>query len=213
MKHNPNMVIFGPPGAGKDTQLDVLMQHLDIEPIITGEIIREMIKSDTPIAKSVKETIARGDLVNDAMMEIIIKDRLSSVEKSSGIIVDGYPRTIKQAETLNILLAFIGRKLNKVLFLDVPEDVLINRLTQRKICVECGSTAFPSDEKCTKCGGLLEKRIDDNLDSVKARISNYKRKTEPITNFYEKRGLLLRVNGDQSRRKVSEDILEGLHID
>lgn len=208
-----NLVIFGPPGAGKDTQIETLLKYLKIKPIETGAAIRDMIKTDTPVARDIKETMARGDLVNDSMMEALIKDSLRQVNANMGLVMDGYPRTIKQAETLNLLLKFIGRQIDRVIFLDVPEEELVRRLSQRKICQKCGATAFPQEEVCSKCGGELVKRLDDNLDSIKMRIHNYHTKTEPIIHFYEKRGLLLTVNGNQAPENVSAEMLKGLGFD
>ena len=213
MKRNPNLVIFGPPGAGKDTQVEMLLNHLDIEPIETGAIVRDMIKATTPIALEIKETIARGDLVNDSIMEAIIKEKLESISSHKGLIMDGFPRTIKQAETLHILLSFTGRKVDTVIFLNVPEEVLIDRLSSRKICKACGATAFPYEEICAKCGGELVRRIDDNPESIKERIVNYHQKTEPIIQFYRKRGLLTEINGHQKPEDVSIEILERLGVD
>jgi len=213
MKKNLSLIIFGPPGAGKDTQVESLLKYLSLEAIETGAIIRELIKSRSKIAKEIKEIVERGDLVNDSMMETIIRERLDKVGNDSGLVLDGFPRTVKQAETLALIFSFVGRSVDKVIFLDVPDSVLIERLSQRKICKLCGATAFPYEENCSKCNGILVKRIDDNSDSIRIRLQNYHQKTKPIIDFYTKRGLLLRVNGNQLPDKVTKEMLEGLGVD
>jgi adenylate kinase len=213
MKKNLNLIIFGPPGAGKDTQVESLLKYLPLETIETGAIIRDLIKSKSKMAREIKQIVERGDLVNDSMMESIIRDRLEKVDSGNGLVLDGFPRTVKQAETLALIFSFVGRAVDKVIFLDVPDEVLIERLSQRKICKLCGATAFPHEEKCSKCNGNLVKRIDDNLDSINVRLQNYHLKTKPIIDFYTKRGIILRINGDQSPDLVSKEMLEGLGVD
>jgi adenylate kinase len=214
MKKNLNLIIFGPPGAGKDTQVESLLKYLPLETIETGAIIRDLIsKSRSKMAKEIKEIVERGDLVNDSMMESIIKERLEKVGKENGLVLDGFPRTVKQAESLAIIFSLVGRNIDKVIFLDVPDEILIQRLSQRKICKACGATAFPYEDKCSKCNGVLIKRIDDNLDSINVRLQNYHLKTKPIIDFYTKRGIILTVNGDQDPALVSKEMLEGLGVD
>ncbi|MFZ5644377.1 MAG: adenylate kinase [Bacillota bacterium] len=211
-----NLLIMGPPGAGKGTQAEVLVKELNIVHISTGDMFREAIKQGTEMGKKAKEYMDQGALVPDEVVIGMVKERLSQPDTKGGFLLDGFPRTVEQAGALDATLGTLGIKLDGVINIVVPLDKLMARLTGRRVCKGCGASYHvlfnpPKTEgKCNTCDGELYQRSDDNEESVGTRLKAYQDKTQPLIDYYKEKGLLLDVNGDQEIKKVLEDIVSAL---
>ncbi len=181
-------IIFGPPGSGKGTYASRLQANLGVDVIATGDIFRELVKENSELGKKVKGYVEKGLLVPDEVVIEVLKQRLSKIPKGKGFILDGYPRTLDQAKTLNTITP-----IDVVLLLDVPDWIIIERLSSRRICRNCGTvynTRFlkPKVEGvCDKCGGPLYQRADDNPEVIKKRLEVYKEQTSPLLEYYKKK--------------------------
>jgi len=208
-----NLLIMGPPGAGKGTQAEVLARELNITNISTGDMFRAAIKEGTEMGRKAKEYMDMGELVPDSVVVGIIKDRLSQADCARGFLLDGFPRTVVQAEALEETLKTMGRTLDGVINIFVPREKIVDRLTGRRICRDCGASYHvqynppAKDDVCDACGGELYQRSDDNETVVNNRLDIYESKTQPLIDYYAKRNLLKSVNGDQDIKKVLGDIL------
>ena len=211
-----NIVLMGPPGAGKGTQADVMARNLFVPHISTGDIFRANIKAGTELGQLANQYISKGDLVPDEVTLAMIKDRLAEDDCAKGFILDGLPRTIGQADALEALLAEQGKQLDKVVNIDVPEELLIARLCGRRVCRNCSQTYHlennPPTEagRCDECGGELYQRADDSEETIKNRLEVYRAQSEPLIAYYEQKGLLLSINGNQTINNVLMDIGKGL---
>ena len=207
-----NIVLMGPPGAGKGTQADVMARNLFVPHISTGDIFRANIKAGTELGQLANQYISKGDLVPDEVTLAMIKDRLAEDDCAKGFILDGLPRTIGQADALEAILAEQGKQLDKVVNIDVPEELLIARLCGRRVCRNCSQTYHlennPPTEagRCDECGGELYQRADDSEETIKNRLEVYRAQSEPLIAYYEQKGLLLSINGDQTINNVLMDI-------
>ena len=196
-----NIVLLGPPGAGKGTQGVVLSKSYGIPHISTGDILREAVKSATPMGKKAKAFMDSGELVPDEVVVGIVVDRLGQDDTRKGYILDGFPRTLKQAEELDEALKRIVSGIDIVLYFETPEDVSVERLTGRRVCKNCGGNFHiknipPKKEGiCDKCGALLVQRPDDKLETVKKRLKVYEVQTRPLIDYYTKQGILKKVSG------------------
>jgi len=205
------LIFLGLPGAGKGTQAEVISKKLNIPQISTGDILRENVRLGTELGKKAKKYMDEGKLVPDDIIINMMKERLNSDDCKNGFILDGFPRTIKQAEALDSII-----KIDKVIFIDVPEDVLLSRLTGRRVCKNCNNVYHlefnpPKNPSiCDKCGGELYQRDDDKEETVKKRIETYNNQTKPLIDYYENKGILIRINGNQPIDKVTKDIIEVL---
>ncbi len=192
------LIMLGAPGAGKGTQAQLLSDKFGIPTISTGAIIRGAIKNETPTGKAAKEFIDRGELVPDDVVIGIIKERLSEDDCKSGFILDGFPRTIAQAEALDAM----GIEIDRVLDIEVDDNLIIERLSGRRECSACGSTYHivnnPSakGENCERCGAPLVTRADDNPETIKSRLDVYHSQTEPLIKYYKNKGNLAEVSGE-----------------
>lgn len=208
-----NLLIMGPPGAGKGTQAEVLTKELNIINISTGDMFRAAIKEGTEMGRKAKEYMDMGELVPDSVVVGIIKDRLSQPDCARGFLLDGFPRTVVQAEALEETLKSMGISLDGVINIFVPREKLVDRMTGRRICRDCGFSYHvqynpPAKEGiCNACGGELYQRSDDNENIVINRLDIYESKTQPLIDYYARRSLLKNINGDQDIKKVLEDIL------
>lgn len=208
-----NLLIMGPPGAGKGTQAEMLAKELNIKNISTGDMFRAAIKQGTEMGRKAKEYMDMGELVPDSVVVGIVKDRLNQPDCARGFLLDGFPRTVVQAEALEETLETMGRTLDGVINISVPRDKIIDRLTGRRICRDCGASYHVKYNPpvkagvCDACGGELYQRSDDNEAVVNNRLDIYESKTEPLIDFYGKRNLLKNVNGDQDIKNVLSDIL------
>lgn len=211
-----NLLIMGPPGAGKGTQAETLVKELGITHISTGDMFRSAIKEGTEMGIKAKEYMDKGELVPDYVVVGMVKERLSRPESTGGFLLDGFPRNVVQAEALDETLKTIGIKLDSVINIVVPRDKLVNRLTGRRICRSCGSSYHVQFKKprvegiCDNCGGELYQRSDDNDTAVNNRLYVYEASTRSLIDYYAKRGLLRNINGDQDIHKVMEDISKNL---
>ncbi len=212
-----NIVLLGPPGAGKGTQAARLQANRGMVQLSTGDMLREAVASSTPIGAEAKAVMAAGKLVSDAIVSALIGERLDSAE-AKGAIFDGYPRTRAQAEALDLLLAERGRSLDHVIELEVEEEALVERIAGRFSCADCGASFHdrfnrPREEGiCNMCGSAqFIRRPDDNEETVRRRMAEYRAKTAPILPYYEERGLVRRVDGMASVEQVAaqiDDILD-----
>ncbi len=211
-----NLLIMGPPGAGKGTQAEVLVKELNITHISTGDMFRAAIKEGTDMGIKAKEYMDKGALVPDEVVVGMVKDRLTKPDCDGGFLLDGFPRTLEQAKALDITLMKMGIKLDGVINIAVPREKLIARLTGRRVCRDCGASyhvLFNKPEvegKCNICGGELYQRSDDNDEAADTRLDVYEAQTQPLADYYATQGLLLDINGDQVIKKVLEDILASL---
>jgi len=208
-----NLLIMGPPGAGKGTQAERLIKELKITHISTGDMFRAAIKEGTEMGKKAKEYMDQGALVPDEVVVGMVKDRLSKPDCEKGFLLDGFPRTLDQAKALDETLESMNIKLDGVINIAVPREKLMERLTGRRVCKNCGASYHilfnkPKEEgKCDACGGELYQRSDDNEEAVGKRLDVYEEQTQPLIDYYSDKGLLLNINGDQDINKVLEDIL------
>lgn len=203
---------MGLPGAGKGTQAEKIQAKYNIPHISTGDMFRAAIKEGTELGKKAKEFMDQGALVPDEVTIGIVKERLVKDDCKDGFLLDGFPRTIAQAESLEELLNDLGRSIDKVLHIEVPEEKLVERLSGRWVCPNCG-TAYhvefnpPKEEgKCDKDGSTLFQRDDDKPETVKNRLAVNLEQTEPLLNFYKEKGYLSRINGDQDIELVFQEI-------
>jgi adenylate kinase len=197
-----NIILLGPPGAGKGTQASRLVAERGMVQLSTGDILRAAVKAGTDVGKMADEIMKAGKLFPDELMAQILGEHLDGVDAAKGVIFDGYPRTARQAELLDELLATRNRTLDYVIELEVDEDALVDRITGRYTCAKCGTGyhdryAKPKVEGvCDTCGSTeFKRRPDDNAETVRTRMAEYRAKTAPILPIYEARGLLRRIDG------------------
>jgi adenylate kinase len=210
------LILLGPPGAGKGTQAANIIETFSIPHISTGDIFRKNIKEGTELGKKAKEYMDRGELVPDTLVVEIVEDRLKAGDCKSGFLLDGFPRTVFQAEALDKVLDNMGAGLDYVVNVVVDPELLVERAVGRRICRDCGSTYHikynpPKEESvCDKCSGELYQRSDDNADTVTNRIRVYMDETSPLIEYYRVKGNLINVDGQQDIDKVFDDILKAI---
>ncbi|MDD2221329.1 MAG: adenylate kinase [Clostridia bacterium] len=203
-----NIILLGPPGAGKGTQAEVLTKKLFVPHISTGDMFRAAISNGTALGVEAKAYMDKGQLVPDAITVGIIRDRIAQNDCKGGFLLDGFPRTVVQAEALDELLEKLGMNIDAVLNFSVPLDKLIVRLTGRRMCRGCGTIyhqLYHAPQKegiCDSCGSELYQRSDDKEETVKNRLSVYEAQTAPLIDYYEAKGLLKTINGDQPINEV-----------
>ena len=207
-----NILFMGPPGAGKGTQAEKVTAAFGIPHISTGDAFRRAMQEGTPLGRKAKEYVDRGLLVPDDVTNGIVRERLRQADCQNGFLLDGYPRTIAQAEALDRMLAEMGRRLEHVINLKVDRKLLLARLTGRRICKSCGATFHlvfnpPGREGvCDRCGGELFQRSDDTEEKVGTRLDEYTNKTAPLLDYYREKGLLREVDGEQDIERVTAAI-------
>lgn len=207
-----NLVLMGLPGAGKGTQAEKIVEKYGIPHISTGDMFRAAIKEGTELGLKAKSFMDKGDLVPDEVTIGIVRERLSKDDCHKGFLLDGFPRTVAQAEALENILSDLNKKINFVINIDVEKEILMERLTGRRICKSCGSTYHlvfnppASEGVCDRCGGELYQRADDNEETVQNRLEVNLKQTKPLLDFYETKGYLRNIDGQQDIRIVFDDI-------
>jgi adenylate kinase len=209
-------VLLGPPGAGKGTQAVKLVEKYGVPQISTGDIFRKNIKEGTELGKKAQEYMNSGQLVPDELVVDLVKDRLMQEDCANGYLLDGFPRTIFQAEQLDKFLAENGQKLDAVINFEVGHDALMTRLTGRRICKSCGASFHivnipPKVEGvCDVCGGELEQRKDDTVETAEKRIEVYEASTAPLIGYYKETGALKNFNAEKDHDEIFKDIVKEL---
>lgn len=210
-----NIVLLGPPGSGKGTQAKMIAEKYGVVHISTGDILRENVRNGTPLGVEAKKFMEAGKLVPDSLLIDIIKDRLAKDDVKGGWMLDGYPRTMPQAEAMDKILPNLGQKIDVVLNIDVPDEELVKRVTGRRMC-KCGTTYHvqfnpPKTEgKCDACGADLYQRADDTEETVKERLQAYHAQTQPLIDYYDKRGIVVTVLGVGDIKEIFGKIAEAL---
>lgn len=209
-------ILLGPSGAGKGTQAKAIVNEFNILHISTGDIFRRNIEEETELGKKVKKYLDGGMLVPDSLTIEIVKNRISQDDCKNGFLLDGFPRTIEQADAFDKLLSDMGQKLDYVVNLDIDLELLIERTAGRRVCKNCGSSYHvvynkpKSENICDECGGELYQRKDDVKENVIKRLDVYTKQTKPLIEYYTNKGVILNINGDQTIDKVKKDIISGL---
>ena len=212
------IVLLGPPGAGKGTQAVTLAERLGVPHISSGDLFREARAKGTELGLLAKSYMDRGELVPDDVTVAMVMERLSKPDCAKGAVLDGFPRTVAQAERLDNALAEQGKQVDKALLIDVPDDELIRRLSGRWICRNCQATFHEHSKPpknagiCDVCGGELYQRPDDTVETAKNRLKVYKAETAPLIDYYQKAGKLVAVNGAQEIPAVQEALLKALNV-
>lgn len=215
-----NLLIMGPPGAGKGSQAELIKEHYKIAHISSGAMFRDIIALNTKVGKLAKKYIDKGELVPDEVTIDLVKERLQEDDTKCGFLLDGFPRTIAQAEALEVILKQVDKKIDAVINLVVDDAVLIDRISGRRVCKECGATYHiiakkpRKDSVCDYCGGKLIQRADDTIETVANRIKVYYEKTKPLLDFYKDLNILKNVEGhggiDRAFKEIQK-ILEGIN--
>jgi len=210
------LVLLGPPGAGKGTQAISIVQKYGIPHISTGDIFRKNIKEGTQLGKKAKDYMDKGLLVPDELVVDLVKSRLAEDDCKKGFLLDGFPRTVNQADELDKVLEGMGMDIDKVVNIDVDKEILVKRAVGRRMCRGCGAAYHiefnppKEDGKCDLCGGELYQRDDDTKETVSKRIEVYLDQTMPLAQYYSQKGILVDIDGQQSIDKVLEDIVKAL---
>lgn len=212
-----NIILLGPPGAGKGTQARKLVEDHNMVQLSTGDMLRAARTSGTDMGRKVAEVMDRGELVTDEIVIGLIREQLESDAETGGYIFDGFPRTLAQADALDRLLQDIGEKLDCVIEMQVDDDALVSRITARSTCASCGEVyndntkPIPADGKCSNCGGTqFTRRADDNADSLRTRLMAYYKQTSPLVGYYYAKGALQTVDGLASMDEVAQSIADAM---
>ncbi|WP_281302135.1 MULTISPECIES: adenylate kinase [unclassified Iodidimonas] len=213
------VILLGPPGAGKGTQAQRLQADHGLKQLSTGDMLRAAVKNETRVGRLAKEAMDAGKLVSDDLVVQIIADRIQEDDCATGFLLDGFPRTVAQAEALDVMLSDIGRKLDAVIEVTVPDSILVERVAGRYACAKCGAGYHDRFKKpaqdgvCDQCGSTdFIRRDDDNAETVRTRLDAYKKQTEPLLPYYRAKGVLLQVDGEQSIDAVARTIDEALGV-
>jgi adenylate kinase len=207
-----NIILLGPPGVGKGTQAQLIAKKYTIPQISTGDMFRAAIKAGTPLGKQAEIITKAGKLVDDSITLGLVKERVQQPDCKNGFLMDGFPRTIPQAEGFDTLLKDMHKRLNSVISIYIDDAVVIARLSGRRTCPKCNAVYHvetnppKKDNICDKCQVSLIQRVDDQQEIIKKRLETYTNQTEPLVTFYKKKKLLHDINGDQPIEKVFKDI-------
>jgi len=212
-----NLILLGPPGAGKGTQAQMIVERYHIPQVSTGDILRKAVKEGTPLGKKTKAFMDQGQLVPDEVVIGIIDERLRTSDCNSGFILDGFPRTIAQAEALQSILAKMGKSIDHVINIEVDTEELVRRLTGRRTCKNCGAMFHilfhpPKVEGiCDRCGGTLYQREDDKEKTIRIRLNEYQRQTAPLIQYYQLKKYLRSIQGVGGQEEIFERIVRLLN--
>ncbi len=211
-----NLILLGPPGAGKGTQAKVLSEKLGLPHVSTGDMLREAVREGTELGLKAKAVMDAGQLVSDELLTGIVKERLSKKDCAGGFILDGYPRNLSQAAILDEILKSLGKEAARAVELEVPDEAIVTRLSQRRSCPKCGAvynlaTNPPAKEGlCDKCGTALVQRDDDKESVIRQRLLVYHEKTAPLSDHFRKQGRLLAVDGSKKPEAVLADLMKAV---
>ena len=209
-----NVILFGPPGAGKGTQAEIISEKLAVPTLSTGAMLRSAMKARTALGIAAEESIEKGELVSDDVVIGIIRERISRDDCANGFILDGFPRTVPQAKALDAM----GVVIDAVLDIEVPDETIVERMSGRRLCSSCGASYHvaynpsASGDRCEKCGAELVLRDDDAPEVVKHRLGVYHAETEPLIGYYTEKGLIKSVDGCGSPAAVTKLVCEALGI-
>ena len=214
-----NIILLAPPAAGKGTQSEILINKYNLNQISTGDLFRNIASQDTALGNKIKETLASGNLVEDELVFQVLEDYLDNHNNTNGYIFDGFPRTLAQAEKLDIILEKRQQKIDFVFYLDVEKNILLKRITGRRLCKSCGaiynvnidSLKPKKDSICDKCDGNLYRRDDDNQESFEVRYQTYIEKTKPLIDYYRNKKVLFDIDGGVDKEytlKQIESVIE-----
>ncbi|MBM4298534.1 MAG: adenylate kinase [Deltaproteobacteria bacterium] len=212
----PRVVLLGPPGAGKGTQAKLLQDLYGAAQISTGDILRKAVADKTPLGQQAAEFINSGALVPDGVIVNLVGERLKEPDCAKGFLLDGFPRTIPQAESLDAMLKQAGLSLNSVLSVQVPEAIIVERLAGRRTCRQCGAMCHAKFDPprqagiCDRCGGALYQRDDDKEQTIANRLKVYERQTAPLVDYYRERGLLKSIDGVGDIAEIRARVIEAL---
>jgi adenylate kinase len=213
-----NLILLGPPGAGKGTQAQMIVERYHIPQISTGDILRAAVKEGTPLGKKGKVFMDQGQLVPDEVVIGIIDERLKALDCDPGFILDGFPRTIAQAEALQPILTKIAKSIDHVINIEVNSEELVRRLTGRRTCKNCGAMFHllfhPSKREgiCDRCGGTLYQREDDKEETIRTRLKEYERQTAPLIEYYRRKSTLRSIQGVGGTDQIFEQIVRVLDV-
>ena len=199
-----NIILMGCPGAGKGTQSAKLKETLNLKHISTGDMLRAEMAAGTELGKQVSALINQGNLVPDELMIAMLQNIISATDQ--GIILDGFPRTVTQAQALDEMMKRLGRQISAVVMIDLPEDEVVKRLSTRRMCKKCGKPAATTTQATCECGGELYVRADDAPESVKHRLEVYRKQTLPVKEYYQNSGKYVEIDGNQKPDQVFKDI-------
>lgn len=207
-----NIVLLGAPGAGKGTQAAKLVEKYHLTHISTGDMLRAAVKAGTPLGVKAKSYMDAGELVPDDVIIGLVTERLQDPDTEKGFILDGFPRTSIQAVALDGELSNLERPLDAALLIEVDFEVIVRRLTSRRMCKVCGYIGTANDKACPKCGGEMYQRDDDNEATVRNRLNVYETSTAPLIDYYRGCDLLVSIDGDRDQEVVFEDVKKSLHL-
>lgn len=199
-----NLILMGCPGAGKGTQSAKLKETLNLKHISTGDVLRAQMAAGTELGKQVAALINQGNLVPDGLMISMLQNIISTTDQ--GVILDGFPRTVAQAQALDDMMKRLGRQISAVVMIDLPQEEVVKRLSSRRLCKKCGKPAATATQAACECGGELYVRGDDAPQSVKHRLEVYRQQTLPVKEYYQHSGKYVEINGNQTPDQVFEDI-------
>ena len=207
-----NIVLLGAPGAGKGTQAQKLVAEFGVAHISTGDLLRAAVKAESKLGKQAKSYMDAGKLVPDELVVDLVKERLAADDAQKGFILDGFPRTSAQAVALDAELSKLGRPLSAALLIDVDSEVIVKRLTSRRMCKDCGFIGSEANAQCPKCGGEMYQRDDDNEATVRNRLDVYEKSTSPLIDYYRGCDLLVSIDGDRDPNVVYADVKKALEL-
>lgn len=201
-----NIVLLGAPGAGKGTQSQFLIDEYGIPHISTGDILRAAVKNGTPLGVKAKGFMEAGELVPDDLIIDLMRERLAEEDAQKGFILDGFPRTTTQAAALDTALSAEGRRIDCAIAIEVPDEVIVKRLSSRRVCKSCGYTGTDQDVSCPQCAGEMYQRADDAPETVQNRLNVYQKSTAPLINYYSGAGVLVEIDGNRPVEDVFADV-------